>query len=284
MYSTRNIPTFEVYRGDRLFQSTVDVTACSSALLDRAEEWQVVRGVTSSDHNAVTFNIGTGGRSEPGPFRGTRIYNTAKVRWSKFLTAFDNAKEERALTAGMVEVVNSCERLDEVVDLYTECVQHACDTAIPRKRSMRRLKLPWWSPELEGLKKDANTKKRRIRNAAPSRRRYVVEEYVRAKEVYERAAADAQTTSWKRFCTAQDRESIWDGVYRVIRNTGRNREDVLLINDSGQTCSPNESAVFLMNTFFPDDRVDADDPYHTEVRRRTDGSVVRRRLRISCPG
>ncbi|GBP97792.1 Retrovirus-related Pol polyprotein from type-1 retrotransposable element R1 [Eumeta japonica] len=231
-------------------EGTVDVTACSSALLDRAEEWQVVRGVTSSDHNAVTFNVRTGGRSGPEPFRGTRIYNTAKARWSEFLTAFDNAKEERALTAGTVEVVDSCDRLDEVVDLYTECVKHACDTAIPRKRSMRRPKLPWWSPELEGLKRDANTKKRRIRNAAPSRRRYVVEEYVRAKEVYERAAADAQTTSWKRFCTAQDRESVWDGIYRVIRNTGRNREDVLLINDSGQTCSPNESAVLLANTFF----------------------------------
>ncbi|GBP97450.1 hypothetical protein EVAR_61157_1 [Eumeta japonica] len=140
---------------------------CSSALLDRAEEWQVVRGVTSSDHNAVTFNVRTGGRSGPEPFRGnTRIYNTAKARWSEFLTAFDNAKEERALTAGTVEVVDSCDRLDEVVDLYTECVKHACDTAIPRKRSMRRPKLPWWSPELEGLKRDANTKKRRIRNAA----------------------------------------------------------------------------------------------------------------------
>ncbi|GBP49274.1 Retrovirus-related Pol polyprotein from type-1 retrotransposable element R1 [Eumeta japonica] len=243
-----NIPTFELYRGDRLLRSMVDVTACSSALLDRAEEWQVVRGVTSSDHNAVMFNVRTGGRSGPEPFRGTRIYNTAKARWSEFLTAFDNAKEERALTAGTVEAVDSCDRLDEVVDLYTECVQHACDSAIPRKRSMRRPKLPWWSPELEGLKRDANTKKRRIRNAAPSRRRYVVEEYVRAKEVYERAAADAQTTSWKRFCTAQDRESIWDGIYRVIRNTGRNREDVLLINDSGQTCSPNESAVLLANT------------------------------------
>ncbi|GBP68556.1 Probable RNA-directed DNA polymerase from transposon X-element [Eumeta japonica] len=67
--------------------------------------------------------------------------------------------------------------------------------------------------------------------------------------------------------------SVWDGIYRVIRNTGRNREDVLLINDSGQTCSPNESAVLLANTFFPDDRVDTDGPYHTELRRRTDGSI-----------
>ncbi|GBP23610.1 hypothetical protein EVAR_80227_1 [Eumeta japonica] len=30
-----NTPTFEVFRGDRLLKSVVDVTACSSALLDR---------------------------------------------------------------------------------------------------------------------------------------------------------------------------------------------------------------------------------------------------------
>ncbi|GBP21019.1 Retrovirus-related Pol polyprotein from type-1 retrotransposable element R1 [Eumeta japonica] len=246
-----NIPTFEVYRGDRLFQSAVDVTACSSALLDRAEKWQVVRGVTSSDHNAVTFEIRTGGRPGPGPFRGA------------------------GLTAEMVESVDSCDQLDGVVELYTECVRCACDAAIPPKRSTRKVKLPWWSPELEGLKKDANTKKRRIRNAAPSRRPHVVEEYVRAKEVYERAAADARTASWKRFCSTQDRESMWDGVYRVIRDTGGSREDVLLRDDSGRVCNPDESAALLAETFFPGDQVDTDGPHHAEIRRRTDG--------IGCP-
>ncbi|GBP01660.1 hypothetical protein EVAR_90457_1 [Eumeta japonica] len=33
------------------------------ALLDRAEGWQVVRDVTSSDHNAVTFAVRVEGRS-----------------------------------------------------------------------------------------------------------------------------------------------------------------------------------------------------------------------------
>ncbi|GBP90787.1 Putative 115 kDa protein in type-1 retrotransposable element R1DM [Eumeta japonica] len=169
------------------------------------------------------------------------------------LLAFDNAKQERGLTAEMVESVDSCDQLDGVVELYTECV----------------------SPELEGLKKDANTKKRRIRNAAPSRRPHVVEEYVRAKEVYERAAADARTASWKRFCSTQDRESMWDGVYRVIRDTGGSREDVLLRDDSGRVCNPDESAALLAETFFPGDQVDTDGPHHAEIRRRTDG--------IGCP-
>ncbi|GBP42626.1 Retrovirus-related Pol polyprotein from type-1 retrotransposable element R1 [Eumeta japonica] len=133
----------------------------------------------------------------------------------------------------MVKSVDSCDQLDGVVELYTECVRCAYDAAILPKRSTRKVKLPWWSLELEGLKKDANAKKWCIRNAATSRRRHVVQEYVRANEVYERTAADARTASWKRFCSAQDRENICDGVYRVIRDIGKSREDVLLKDDSG---------------------------------------------------
>ncbi|GBP96399.1 hypothetical protein EVAR_90496_1 [Eumeta japonica] len=53
--------------------SVVDVTACGSALLDRVEEWQVVRDVTSSDHNAVTFAVRMGKRSGPQPHRYTGL-------------------------------------------------------------------------------------------------------------------------------------------------------------------------------------------------------------------
>ncbi|GBP92805.1 Putative 115 kDa protein in type-1 retrotransposable element R1DM [Eumeta japonica] len=205
----RNIPRSK-YTGDRLLRSTVDVTACSSALLDRAEEWQVVR---------------------------------AKARWSEFLTAFDNAKEERALTAGTVEVVDSCDRLDR----SWICTPNASSTraTLPYRESARcETEAPLVESRTRGAERDANTKS------------------VASK----RSLADAGM--WSR-----NMESVWDGIYRVIRNTGRNREDVLLINDSGQTCSPNESAVLLANTFFPDDRVDTDGPYHTELRRRTDGSI-----------
>ncbi|GBP90255.1 hypothetical protein EVAR_89374_1 [Eumeta japonica] len=102
--------------GDRLLKSVVDVTACSSAL-DRAEEWQVVRDVTSSDHNAVTFAV----RVEDDPalgLSGTRVYNTAKARWSEFAAAMDAALNERTLTTEMVKSVGSCDQLDEVVETY----------------------------------------------------------------------------------------------------------------------------------------------------------------------
>ncbi|GBP96048.1 hypothetical protein EVAR_63147_1 [Eumeta japonica] len=107
----------------------------------------------------------------------------------------DAALTERALTIEMVKSVGSCDQVDDVVETYTEYIRHACDVGIPSRNSERRLKLPWWIPELEGLKKDARTKKRHIRNAASTRREHEVEEYVQAIKVYERAMAEAQTAS-----------------------------------------------------------------------------------------
>ncbi|GBP04946.1 hypothetical protein EVAR_3819_1 [Eumeta japonica] len=64
-----NTPTFETYRGDRFFRSVVDVTACSSTLLDSADRV---------------------------------VYNAAKVRWSEFGTTMDIALTEWVLTVELV--------------------------------------------------------------------------------------------------------------------------------------------------------------------------------------
>ncbi|GBP58885.1 hypothetical protein EVAR_54679_1 [Eumeta japonica] len=93
---------------------------------------------------------------------------------------------------------------------------------------------------------------------------------MQAREVYERAVAEAQTTSWKRFCSAQDGEPVGRHL-QGHQETGK-PGGCPIKTDSGQVIGPDESATLLAETFFPDDRVDTDDPYHTEVRRRTDGS------------
>ncbi|GBP39696.1 Putative 115 kDa protein in type-1 retrotransposable element R1DM [Eumeta japonica] len=46
----------------------------------------------------------------------------------------------------------------------------------------------------------------------------------------------------------------------------KSREDILLQTASGRVLCPNESAILLAETFFPDD-----DPHHADVRRQTDG-------------
>ncbi|GBP98473.1 hypothetical protein EVAR_59899_1 [Eumeta japonica] len=83
-----NTPTFEVYRGPS-FRSVVDVIVRLRST--GVEEWQVVRDVTSSDHNAVTSPCEWGSGPVLGP-TGTRVYNTAKARWSEFAAAMDAAR------------------------------------------------------------------------------------------------------------------------------------------------------------------------------------------------
>ncbi|GBP89934.1 hypothetical protein EVAR_63761_1 [Eumeta japonica] len=82
-----NTPKFEVYRGDRLFSSVVGVTACSSALPDRAEEWQVVRDLIYSDHNAVTFTVNVRIRCDSRPPSGTQAKEAYKKATAETRTA-----------------------------------------------------------------------------------------------------------------------------------------------------------------------------------------------------
>ncbi|GBP01657.1 hypothetical protein EVAR_90456_1 [Eumeta japonica] len=95
----------------------------------------------------------------------------------------------------------------------------------------------WWSPELEGLKRDARTKKG-IRNAAPAGgRRGAVQGGLR------RAVAEAQTillcTGWRDCGTASTGSS------------GKRKKPggCPIKTDSGQVIGPDESATSLAETF-----------------------------------
>ncbi|XP_050563633.1 uncharacterized protein LOC126913011 [Spodoptera frugiperda] len=261
-------PTFEVYRGDRWCTSVVDVTACSLSMLDRVEEWRVERSLTTSDHNAITFSVRLEKALKPLRPITTRIYNTKKAKWSDFSSHFKASLAESAITPASISGVTNPMDLETIITKYTKNIHRSCEEAIPKLGSSKRdTRPPWWTPSLHRLQKDALRKKRRIRNAAPARRQFVIQEYVAAKNEYTTAAEEAATASWKEFCSKQDRESMWDSIYRVIRKTAKRQNDALLRNTKGETLSPVESAELLAKTFYPDDSTDAEQPYHKAVRR-----------------
>ncbi|KAJ8731690.1 hypothetical protein PYW07_004854 [Mythimna separata] len=228
-------PTFEIYRGDRWCTSIVDVTACSLSLLGKMEEWRVERGLTSSDHNAITFSMRLEKALEPLRPVSTRIYNTRKAKWSDFGSHLKANLHEKQITKVRISNALGPEDLENILEEYTNAIHRSCDEAIPKLGSPRySAKPPWWNSTLDLLKKDAVRKKRRIRNAAAHRREYTIEIYVTAKNKYTLAATEAATASWREFCTRQDRESMWDGIYRVLRKTARRQENTLLRNTAAQ--------------------------------------------------
>lgn len=258
-------PTFFVVRGTRTYTSRVDVTACSEQLMAQIEGWKVDQGMVSSDHNAITFNVHLRKAKGLKVMRTTRRYNTKKANWSLFDEKLAEKKSELGINLDGVSRIEDGSQIEQTVADLTSAITDACRTSIPSKKSTEVLKIPWWNEDLASLKKKMVTFRRKIRNAAPHNRDRAVTEYLEKKTEYEDQAKIAQTESWKAFCTKQDREGLWEGIYRVIRRTA-NREEDLMLEKDGQTLSPLESAKYLAETFYPKDQRTGEIEQHQKTR------------------
>ncbi|CAK1541875.1 unnamed protein product [Leptosia nina] len=263
-------PTFDTYRGGKRYSSYVDVTFHTANLLGLVGEWRVEEALTSSDHNTILFEIKKTKLKGTMIERTTRIYKTGKAHWTDFREKIGQLLERKSISVEILNKIGTEEELDRVVEEYTEMIKEVCEESLPKLNKTRKLTVPWWTPELTALKNQMRTKKRRIRCAAPTRRLHVVEDYLKTKEKYEVSIKEAKLRSWKEFCGKQDREGMWEGIYRIINRTEIRREDVPLVKE-GQVLGMRESAELLARTFYPDDDDDKDQPVHKEIRTRALG-------------
>lgn len=258
-------PTFDTIRGGIRYHSFVDVTACSTDMLELVEDWRVEENLTSSDHNGITFNIRLKKSKGTHITRTTRIYNTKKANWEQFNNKLNQLKIENNLTLEQVQQLDTKTQIETAIQTYTKIITESCTNAIPIKKTEETLTIPWWSAELDEKKKRVTTLRRRIRNAAPVRRAKVVDEYLKQKSEYELEEQKAQVRSWKEFCEKQDGEGVWDGIYRVIGRTKKREEDIML-EQEGKVLDAKGSAKLLAETFYPEDSEEKDNSYHRHIR------------------
>ena len=265
-----NIPTFDTVRGANRLTSYIDVTACTDDLLKHVEAWRIDESATSSDHNTIILKIKL--RKSRGTIisRSTRIYNTKKADWTKFREKLLITLEQNYITDTKIKLINNKTDIDRIVEKYIKIINTVCEETIPKKKNKEKFNLPWWNEELAALKHRVVTLKRRIRCAAPVRRPKVVGEYLEAKEEYQEKEKKAQLVSWKSFCERQDREGVWEGIYRVIGRTAKREQDVLLKKD-GKAQGPEDSASMLAEVFFPDDDPSRDGAEHRRIRGLAEG-------------
>ncbi|CAK1582710.1 unnamed protein product [Parnassius mnemosyne] len=259
-------PTFDTVRGGKIYQSHVDITVCSENLLSLVEDWKIDDSVTSSDHNTIKFRINqvktVGLKTE----RVTRLYDSKKANWSQFREKLAQLLTDKNLKILEINKIDNKVNLEYKLGEYLETIKETCEATIPKIKNKGKLTLPWWNQELVALKKNVITKKRRIRCAAAVRRAAVVKEYLEAKDKYEYEAKKAQVKSWKDFCGKQDKESLWDGIYRVIGRTAKRHEDLPLVKN-GKILDNEESARMLAETFYPEDLFEADDADNQRIRK-----------------
>jgi hypothetical protein len=157
-------PTFEEYRRGKLCTSIVDVTACSSNLLDKIGDWRVDRSLITSDHNAIRFTLEVGVGKRTAKKATTRIYNTKKAVWSDFDEAFGLGLQEEGITADTISSVSNGREMEEIVRKYTIAITKACEKSIPQIGKRRRKATPpWWTEALQQQKCEVLRRKRRIR-------------------------------------------------------------------------------------------------------------------------
>ncbi|XP_041968446.1 uncharacterized protein LOC121725509 [Aricia agestis] len=208
--------------------SYVDVTACSNDLLDRVGDWKVEESLTSSDHNGISFGITQQKSTGTNIIRTTRIFNTQKANWTQFRVKLTQLMSDRQLTLQAMDSIHSTQQIDVAIDRYTEVITQTCRDTMPTKKHTQKFTLSWWNDELAQMKKEV---------ATPDRRNRVVGLYLEAKEKYEKAVKEAQVASWKEFCRKQDREGVWEGIYRVLNRVGGREEDLPLTR-GGETRRP----------------------------------------------
>lgn len=269
--NTGSLPTFSVYRGGLHHKSFVDVTACSSTILHRMENWRVDEEfVTLSDHRAIRFTIRMDGRRRArDEATTTRRFNTRKADWTLF---------KEVLTTGMRGYQQAREHIggdlpeqdvDRVVEEVTAAITEACNVAMPKTKPFgRRETCPWWTDELTEKKKEVNRQRNRIRHAHPDRRLMVMARYKETKEDYKTSIQSAITSSWKQLCTKQEKESIWQTMYRVLRRCSRPRPDTMIRGPQGTALDAQGSAEHLAKVFYPED--DGRDDTQEQSRIRTE--------------
>ncbi|CAG9135416.1 unnamed protein product [Plutella xylostella] len=235
-------PTFYIWRGDNLY----------------------------TNHRAITFAIDFGKLAHsPPPPKTTRLYNSKKADWVKFGASMDVGLTD--LTVEMIEAIEAPDDLEKAIGQYTAAIKKACDDSIPLISPCKKYKpANWWTKDLNNLKRELKILRGRIKNANSRRRDVVVEEYLTAKEKYKTEIEKAKTSSWVEFCAKQDGESVWDGIYRVLRCVSKSHEDILLKDNGGNTLDAQQSVDFLAQTFYPADVLDCETDEQRAIRIRTD--------------
>lgn len=274
--NTGTKPTFSTIRGGTLCTSFVDITACTSSVLDRVGNWMVDEElVTLSDHKAITFEMQSGKKAGAQlPKSATRKYNTRKAKWDKFDALLREEAEEQGITEGTSVLEKIETDLEDTVARLEMAIEKSCAGSIPSINwNKSRKTCPWWNEDLAQKKLGVTRQRRKIRHSNPARRQSVIDRYLELKKEYKESIQLAITTSWKDLCTKQKKESMWQVIYRIVKRCAATRQDSMIRGPQGKALSAMESAEYLAASFYPSDNHEEDTEEQRETRSRVDAMI-----------
>jgi ribonuclease HI len=249
--NTGKKPTFETCRAGVWCRSVIDITLASSSIADTVCGWNVSEYDSElSDHKQLHFvmnvNMSASARES------TRLYNTNRADWKKFETTYLNECGAHNIQPDKLLHSPSAASLEDMIDEWMNVIDKACKGSMKELRSFRtKRRWVWWNKDLTDLKVCMRRTKRQMQNSASVwRRDTLLQEFIRMKEDFRKAKAEAKRNSWRMFCEGQKYESIWKSLYRVLKAKRRPAPSNLHCNGIFFG-SGNDTATGILNHFFP---------------------------------
>ena len=130
--------------------------------------------------------------------------------------------------------------------------------------------VPWWSTELNILRKQVNATKRRFNRCKNS----TIKDIHKAKlksltNKYKIELLKAKQESWRKFCTENSNASPWKICKACKRGfASRPIHSTLTLQDGSATLTAEDTAAALLDKFFPDDLLTLENEDHSNIRKQ----------------
>lgn len=251
-------PTFHGPNG----YSNVDLTLSTRGVT--VAEWRVNEGASISDHQLITFRVGTDA-VRPEPRRtptedAPRRFRERGVDWERFQTTLQ-------YRMGRLRVRRTAE---EICTQYSEILTRTAEDCLGERKAVDTCRYEWWSPELDRLRKTVYNARRnwqRARKMKSESEPHLNDLLRSARRSYKVAMKDAEIAHFRQIADSGN-EDPWGLAYRAA--SGRLRPPPNVMNGikllEGHTHTATETMTGLLKTLCPDDDPASDTAYHRQVR------------------
>lgn len=183
--------------------SIIDITLVSNALM-RKLKWWVSEEFTSSDHQAVLFNLNTGRT-------GTTAPKLTGPKWKD--SAFDKDSFEVEISEANLTETSADGRSREL----TQVVSRACDVSMPRRTpSKRGTPCYWWNEEIKTLRSKCFKARRAVqRSRGRPNFEHLLAALRVARQELKKAIKDSKSRCFKQLCDDAD-VNPWGTAYRMV--------------------------------------------------------------------
>lgn len=267
--NTGQTPTFTTISHGVQRTSIVDITAASDNIAAKVTNWMVNPDVCqASDHTGITFTINIdvcSGRHS----QSTYFFKNKTAKWGIFKECLESEMQKSGISHLDFDSLDA-DRLDSTIESMTFAIRNACLKSM-KVRGKQKVFNPWWTPELEEMKK--NLIQLHHRTSTLKQRGLPTEQtaaaHRSAQQIYKKKIQKESGLHFRSFCNKQGKEDIWSLTNRLIKDSPHSTPPATLRTSTSFTESAEESAKSLLDFLVPDDTPDISEEH---VRMRSDHS------------